>query len=159
MSNFHKLGDILTELFSKHTTVTSQNGDCCTLRSTLNAWGPYLAKRHITSIIQVIRYTPEYKQFADRNPNRSINRLLFLFVKKAIKKSLLDTKATTSYTLSTPIQKEPDDATTTRESQSNNLEEHSTGNEIRQTTEASHSDSNEQSRNVKKDFRRKSKKR
>lgn len=155
MSNFHKLGDILVELFSNYITVTSQDEKCCTLRMTLNAWGPYLAKRHIRSILDVIKYTTEYTTFKSSIPKRSIDKLLVLFVKKAIKKSLLDTQATTTYTLVTPTEKEPTDATEERQQPTDNLDEHSQRDEVRQTSEASNSDSNEQSRNVKRNRKRK----
>lgn len=159
MQNFHKLGDILVELFSNYVTVTSQEASCCTLKDTLNTWGPYLATRHIRSILDVIKSTTEYQSFASNNPNRPIDRLLVLFIKKAIKKSLLDNQPSPTYTLVTTTEKEPNDATEERQQPTDNLHEHSTGDEVRQTTETSHSNRYEQSRNVKKDFRRKGKKR
>jgi hypothetical protein len=87
-----QLGDILLGIINKHIAVTSQGSLCCNLVTVLNAWGPYLAKRHVSSIIQIMKMQPEYKPFEQRN----IDRLLFLFVKKAIRKSLLDTRSTIS---------------------------------------------------------------
>lgn len=155
MSNFHKLGDILVELFSNYITVSSQDDKCCTVKQTLNAWGPYLAKRHIRSIVEVLKYTTEYKEFKIKVPDRSLNKLLTLFVKKAIRKSLLDTKATSSYTLVTPTEKEPNDAIKEGQQPTDNLDEHSQRDEVRQTSEASNRNRYEQSRNVQRNRKRK----
>lgn len=146
-----KLGDVLFTIFSKYVTITSQDSLCCSLVATLNAWGPELAARHTKSIVQVIKFQPEYERFK----GRVSDRLLALFVKKAIRNYLLDTKARNSYILDTPSLKEPNDAIEPRKIESEHLQEHTQGDEVRQTSEASNSDSYEQSRNVQRSRKRK----
>lgn len=146
-----KLGDILLRVLSKYVPITSQDSPCCSLVATLNAWGPVLAERHLGAIIQVMKFQPEYEPFKQR----VTDRLLGLFVKKAIRNYLLDNQSLPSYTLVTPTEKEPTDATEERQQPTDNLDEHSQRDEVRQTSEASNSDSNEQSRNVKRNRKRK----
>lgn len=146
-----KLGDVLLSILSKYTTITSQNSPCCSLVATLNAWGPILTERHLGAIVQVIKFQPEYEPFKQRVSDR----LLGLFVKKAIRNYLLDNQSRPSYTLVTPTEKEPNDATKEGQQPTDNLDEHSQRDEVRQTTEASNSDSNEQSRNVQRNRKRK----
>lgn len=146
-----KLGDILLAILSKYITITSQDSPCCSLVITLNAWGPVLAERHLGAIIQVMKFQPEYEPFKQRVSDR----LLGLFVKKAIRNYLLDNQSCPSYTLITPTEKEPNDATEEGQQPTDNRSEHPKGDEVRQTSEASNRYSNEQSRNVQRNRKRK----
>lgn len=146
-----KLGDVLLSVLSNHITITSQNIRCCSLVHTLNAWGPILAERHLGAIVQVMKFQPEYEPFKQRVSDR----LLGLFVKKAIRNYLLDNQSRPSYTLVTPTQKEPNDATKEGQQPTDNLDEHPKGDEVRQTSEASNRNRYEQSRNVQRNRKRK----
>lgn len=90
MKHNKDLGETLLQLFNRFVEVKSQNSGCCSLRVSLNAWGPILAARHINSILEVLKMTSEYQQHKEY----VTDRLLLLFVRKAIRKSLLDIQAT-----------------------------------------------------------------
>lgn len=140
----NNFGEQLLQSFARFVEIKSQSSNCCSLRNSLNAWGPELAARHYKDIVDVIKIQPEYLA----NKDRATDRLLLLFVRSAIRKSLLDIQATPVTIYLPPLKKGPTDAVRTREIKSDRSEEHSKGDATGETSEASHSDSDEQSWHV-----------
>lgn len=80
------LGTKLSKSFSRFINIESQNSPCCSVVHTVNQLGPELTIRYMDSIIDAIKSTPEYIA----NSNMISDRLLRLFVRSAIRKTLLD---------------------------------------------------------------------
>lgn len=90
LSHNRDLGTKLAESFGRFVEIKSQTSPCCSVVHTINQLGPELTVRNLDSVVHAIKCTPEYMQ----NSIFIHDRLLLLFVRSAIRKSLLDIKAT-----------------------------------------------------------------
>lgn len=84
------LGNKLKESLGRFVEITSQNSPCCSVVHVVNQLGPELTIRYMDSVINAIKGTTEYIA----NSRYIHDRLLILFVRSAVRKSLLDIQAT-----------------------------------------------------------------
>jgi hypothetical protein len=80
------LGFRLAKSFRRFVVIESQNSPCCSVVHTVNQLGPELTIKYIDAVLNAIKSTPEYIA----NSEVIHDRLLCLFVRSAIRKSLLD---------------------------------------------------------------------
>jgi hypothetical protein len=133
LSYKRNLGTKLKESFERFIDITSQNSPCCSVVHVINQLGPELTIRYMDSVIKAIKGTPEYIAYG----NRISDRLLILFVRSVIRKSLLDIQATPVTIYLPPFKKGSNDATRTRKITCGNLQECTQGNDERETAEPS----------------------
>lgn len=84
------LGTKLAQSLGRFIEIKSQTSPCCSVVHTINQLGPELTIRYIDSVVHAIKCTSEYIEYG----HLIHDRLLLLFVRSAIRKSLLDIKAT-----------------------------------------------------------------
>ncbi len=137
------LGFRLARSFRRFVAIESQNSPCCSVVHTVNQLGPELTIKYMDAVLNAIKSTPEYIA----NSKMVSDRLLRLFVRSAIRKTLLDItdKPFTMYLPS--FKRESNDATRPRQITSDTFQEHSKRNAQREIAEPSDSNRNEQSGN------------
>jgi hypothetical protein len=80
------LGFRLAESFKRFVAIESQNSPCCSIVHTVNQLGPELTIKYMDAVLNAIKSTPEYIA----NSRMVSDRLLRLFVRSAVRKTLLD---------------------------------------------------------------------
>lgn len=93
-----KVGDNLHALVSQFIEVPKEP-PCCSVRHTINAYGPELTSKHMKSLVQVLRTS---KPFIKCNIQTS-DHTIYLFVRKAIRMTGVDMGKLDRYNFSRTI--------------------------------------------------------
>lgn len=108
----NRLGDCFFNLLSSLIEIPTVKDSCCTFRKTLNTFGPKLTNDNMLSLIVAAKNDKLYKEL---NLNLS-DRTIYLFIRKAIRMTGVDTRRLRKYHLTKPRKtKEPSDATQERQ--------------------------------------------